>query len=220
MAVPYRLYLEAVVRADPRTSLILRLAGEHGLRRGEIALINTERDLLQEDSGWILVVHGKGGKNRVLPLSDSVSHALRCLPTGPAFPGKINGHLSGRRVSELAKCYLPNPWSIHKLGHMFASRGWAFSRDLLTMQKLLGHASPVTTQMYVEVDVGYPRDVMGMVVTRSFDERTDLALRKSELRYRRLDLETISSQQATELIALLSTKLDLSISVRKMFAVA
>lgn len=206
-AVPYPLYLEALVRARARTRLILRFAGEAGLRRGEIALTHS-RDLIISDHGVSLLVHGKGGKTRVVPLSQDLAHLLQCLPEGYFLPGKIDGHLSARRVSELANVALPGRWTIHKLRHMFASRGFAVSRDLLAIQELLGHASPVTTRAYIVVEDRYLRDVVEAVAARSFEPEADAKIRAREAQTITINLDTITSAQAATLIAALSAKLD------------
>ncbi len=41
--------------------------------------------------------------------------------------------------------------SAHALRHRFATRAYAGTHDLLAVQRLLGHASPATTQIYVAV---------------------------------------------------------------------
>lgn len=66
---PDLVWREALMAADPRVKLMLRLAAESGLRRGEVARIHT-RDLL-DGSGPQLLIHGKGGKQRIVPISDS-----------------------------------------------------------------------------------------------------------------------------------------------------
>lgn len=148
---PEAAYRSALGRADERTRLILRLAGEAGLRRGEIAVIHS-RDLVQDLLGWSLVVHGKGGKVRVVPLPVPLALELRGRGTGFVFPGDMAGHLSPRWVGTLARRVLPETWTVHTLRHRFATRAYALDRDLLVVQTLLGHASPVTTRRYVALD--------------------------------------------------------------------
>lgn len=90
---PEGVYLRALIKSDARTRLILRLAGECGLRRGEIALTNSH-DLIDDLIGWSIYVHGKGGKTRIVPLPNGLARELLALPSGWMFPGQINGHLS------------------------------------------------------------------------------------------------------------------------------
>jgi integrase/recombinase XerC len=148
--VPYGIYKQALAGADQRTTLILRAAAEAGLRRTEISLIH-ERDLIPDLAGYSLNVHGKGGKQRIVPLNDSLARAIReaCLAgRGYAFPGDRDGHLSGEYVGKLATRALPGDWTLHKLRHSFATDLLGFGTDLLTIQQLLGHASVATTQRY------------------------------------------------------------------------
>lgn len=139
----------AMALADDRTRLVLRLAAEAGLRRGEIAQIHAHdlgRDLLGDE----LLVHGKGGKLRTVPLDAGLAGAVRRRAAGGwLFPGGVDGHLSARRVGELAVGVLPAPWTLHSLRHRFATRAHDATGDLVAVSRLLGHASVATTQRYV-----------------------------------------------------------------------
>lgn len=135
--------------ATGRLTVILRLAGEAGLRRAEIAQVHIS-DLTEDLTGWSLLVKGKGGKMRTVPLADDVADlvARSCRESGWALPGDDGGHLSPRWVGTIAAEAL-GPYTLHQLRHRFATRAYAASRDLLAVQQLLGHASPATTQRYV-----------------------------------------------------------------------
>ncbi|MGV0638254.1 tyrosine-type recombinase/integrase [Mycobacterium kansasii] len=143
--------------ADKRTLLMARLAGEAGLRRAEIAQVHTD-DLLDSPDGAQLIVHGKGAKQRVVPLNASLAAAVgaACPHGGFVFPGKIDGHLSPGFVGKLLSRVMPDGWSGHKLRHRFATRGYAGTRDILAVQIALGHSSVQTTQRYTLVT---PREV-------------------------------------------------------------
>lgn len=141
----------AVAAADDRTRLVLSCAAGAGLRRAEIARINS-RDLTQDPCGWSLLVHGKGERQRVVPISDGLALAIRraCLSgCGWAFPGDDGGHLSPRWIGRLATRALPGEWTLHTLRHRFATRAHDGTHDLIAVQRLLGHASVATTQRYV-----------------------------------------------------------------------
>lgn len=147
---PEDAYRLALACADDRVRLMLRLAAELGLRRCEVARahsLDLERDL----SGWSLRVVGKGGRVRRLPLSDALAAAIRRCGPGYLFPGEVDGHLSPRWVGRLVSRALPGAWAMHSLRHRFATAAYSLDRDTFTVQELLGHASPVTTRMYVRV---------------------------------------------------------------------
>lgn len=143
-------YREALSRADDRGRLILRLAAECGLRRAEVAQVHT-RDVIEDLEGWSLVVHGKGGRDRIVPLPEGLAVILRKRPRGWVFPGQDDGHLSPRWVGKIVTRLLPGDSTMHQLRHRFATRAYSVDRDVFTVQELLGHASPATTRRYVMV---------------------------------------------------------------------
>lgn len=118
--------------------------------RAEVARVHS-RDLVDDLDGASLVVTGKGGKQRVVPLTATLAAELRARPRGYAFPGSDDGHLSPRWVGKIVAELLPGTATMHQLRHRFATRAYAVDRDVLTVQQLLGHASPATTQRYVVV---------------------------------------------------------------------
>lgn len=143
--------------APPRQRLMARLAGEAGLRRAEVAQVHRD-DLMPRPS---LIVHGKGGKQRVVPLNDSLAAEIRerCNElaespdwNGYLFPGAVDGHLSPVYVGILISRLMPPGWSMHKARHRFATRAYRGSRNLLAVKALLGHASVATTQLYCAIE--------------------------------------------------------------------
>lgn len=151
---PETAWQAALLRANPRESIMLRLAS-HGLRRAEVAQGHS-RDIIPDLDGWTLIVHGKGARERYVPLKPELATALRALPPGYFFPGDDGGHLSPRWVGKLITNLLPDHWTMHTLRHRFATNSYALGKDMYAVQELLGHASPVTTRMYVEL----PRDTL------------------------------------------------------------
>lgn len=166
---PERIYQAALAAAAPRERLMLRLAAELGMRRSEIARVHT-RDLAEEFDGWVLTVHGKGNKIRVLPIPGDLARLVAAGPaghspglglgrTGFLFPGKFEGHLSPRYVGIRCARLLQDqqgpderPLTVHKLRHRFASVAYRQTRNLRAVQEALGHRSLTTTQAYTAVD--------------------------------------------------------------------
>ena len=113
-----------------------------------------------------LVVAGKGGKERIVPVLPAVAAALadyvdHCPYGGedsdPLFVGVRGGRLSARvaqRTMERLRprLGLPETATPHALRHSFATHLLAGGGDLRTIQELLGHASLSSTQRYTEVD--------------------------------------------------------------------
>ena len=148
---PEHVYKAALRAAGEREALMLRLAGEVGLRRAEIAQIHA-MDLVEDLDGWSLVVHGKGDKDREVTMPPGLALTIRLRAgDGWAFPGDDHGHLSPRRVGILAARALSGEWTLHTLRHRFASIAYQEDHDLITLQQTLGHASVATTQRYVRV---------------------------------------------------------------------
>jgi integrase/recombinase XerC len=150
----------ALTAADARSALMLRLAAEAGLRRAEVAQVHT-RDLLDGPAGAALLVHGKGGKQRVVPIGDVLAALIRRgaaghtpgAPTdGWLFPNDDGGHLTAEYVGELVTDLLPRGCTMHALRHRFATRAYRGTRNLRAVQQLLGHSSIATTERYTAVD--------------------------------------------------------------------
>lgn len=117
----------------------------------------------------LVLVRGKGEKERLVPLSEPARVALaeyldvrdRFVPTGRStflFPSRgQNGHLTRERFAQLLKELAieagldPRKVSPHVLRHAFATHLLNRGADLRSVQKMLGHADISTTQIYTHV---------------------------------------------------------------------
>nr|WP_277612312.1 tyrosine-type recombinase/integrase [Dietzia sp. SLG310A2-38A2] len=141
----------ALTLADPRTDLMIRLAAFMGLRRAEVAQVHS-RDVLTDEAGQLsLVVHGKGRRQRVVPVPGDLVPDLGAF-TGWLFPSVMGGHLSESSVGDLVGDCLPAGVTMHCLRHRFATKCYTASSDLIATQTLLGHSKPETTRRYVKFD--------------------------------------------------------------------
>lgn len=175
---PDRVWAEALMRAEPRVALMLRLAAEAGLRRAEVSKVHT-RDLTDGIDGPLLVVHGKGNRERIVPITDELAERIAAGAPGHSpemaafgvegwlFPGDDNGHLSPRWVGRLCAEAMPEGWTMHSLRHRFATRAYRGTRNLRAVQTLLGHASVAVTERYTAVDDGEVRAAMMSAASRT-----------------------------------------------------
>jgi integrase/recombinase XerC len=145
--VPVRIYGAAFLSAGVDERVWMELAYHHGLRRGEIAGIHSS-DISEDLDGHTLIVHGKGGRDRDVPLMPIMAETLLAYGDGFLFPGDEAGHISARWLGKRVNRHLESPWTIHKLRHAAVTR-WERAGGLIHAQRLAGHASVATTQMYV-----------------------------------------------------------------------
>ena len=149
-----------------RDRAMLEIAYAAGLRVSE--LCDLTFDQIQEKDR-ILVVRGKGGKQRVVPygepaaraLSAYVSHARPELARGAARAEVFLNHRGGRisRVGFFKRLKghattagLQQKVTPHVLRHTFATHLLEGGADLRYVQELLGHSDISTTQIYTTVD--------------------------------------------------------------------
>ena len=156
---------------DLRLAALVELLYATGLRVSE--LIALPRAAVARDPR-VLIVRGKGGKERMVPVGGHARAALArygtaleraeaarggrnrgvrwLLPSGPA-----GGHLTRQRVGQILKELAaragldPARVSPHVLRHAFASHLLDHGADLRALQTMLGHADISTTQIYTHV---------------------------------------------------------------------
>lgn len=132
--------------------LMIRLAAEGGLRRNEIARVNS-KDIVLNNGNYSLLVHGKGDKERLVPLSISLAQLMLKRPKGWLFPSddpKHSGeHIIGDTVyRKIKRC---TGYPTHALRRMYATHLYNATHNLRIVQELLGHESVDTTQRYIYV---------------------------------------------------------------------
>lgn len=145
---------------DLRLSALVELLYGSGLRATE--LVSLPRNAIAPDRPY-LILRGKGGRERLVPISDRARAAVAAWRAHVAtdrawlFPsGKA--HLSRVRLYQLLKALAaeagipPDRVSPHVLRHAFATHLLAGGADLRALQSMLGHADIATTEIYTHVD--------------------------------------------------------------------
>ncbi|MBX9977745.1 MAG: tyrosine recombinase [Alphaproteobacteria bacterium] len=181
----------ALSQDDPETirlRAILELLYATGLRVTE--LINLPLSCFAKDSEDLpfLIVKGKGGKERIVPLNAPALEAVyKYLPFRRYFLEKIGNptiaakaqrflfsslgamaHITRQRVGQLIKSIAtdaaidPSRISPHVIRHAFATHLLQNGADLLSIQKFLGHADIATTEIYTHV---LPNHLTNMVTS-------------------------------------------------------
>ncbi|RVU36491.1 site-specific tyrosine recombinase XerD [Hwanghaeella grinnelliae] len=165
-----RLLAAAEANVEPdgtRIQCLLELLYATGMRVSELVTLPLSAVLRDEP---FLLIKGKGGKERIVPISLPARLAINAyledrpahIPDGAESPfmfpsrGK-EGHLTRQRFGQVLKELAldagldPAKVSPHVLRHAFASHLLANGADLRVVQQLLGHADISTTQIYTHV---------------------------------------------------------------------
>ena len=153
----------ARVPADPRDlrlSALVELLYGSGLRASE--LVSLPRNAVAPDRPF-LILRGKGGRERLVPISDRARAAVAEWRAHVAadrpwlFPSGKK-HLSRIRLYQLVKALgaeagiPPDRISPHVLRHAFATHLLEGGADLRALQSMLGHADIATTEIYTHVE--------------------------------------------------------------------
>ena len=170
---------------DLRDKAILELLFSTGLRVSELCALKADMDL----SGDELSIRGKGGKVRVVFLSDTAKTAVKkylnarkdmsdalFIQVSNEITAKKNGvkeskggvkdvaALTRRSVERIVKQHaikagISKKVTPHVMRHMFATDLLGNGADLRSVQAILGHANIGTTQIYTHVTDKHLRDI-------------------------------------------------------------
>ena len=152
--------IRRLIEAAPthRDRALLRLLAETGIRRQELAML--EASDIDVATRLIFVRHGKGGKRRMIPLTDTLalelSMMIRKPNQSPVFASRQSEFLSLRQINRIvaqagirAGITHPNPKcahiTCHLLRHSFARLWKSHNGSIESLSKILGHSSVKTT---------------------------------------------------------------------------
>lgn len=145
---------------DLRDRALLELLYATGARISEVVALNVD------DMDEVLVLTGKGSKQRMVPVGGAALRAVEAyLVRGrPAFQARSHALLLNRRGGRLSR---QSSWAVlkgraeaagikkhispHTLRHSFATHLLEGGADVRVVQELLGHSSVTTTQIYTHV---------------------------------------------------------------------
>ncbi len=144
-----------------RNVLILELAYGSGLRRAE--LIKLDIDDIDFENRTVFV-QGKGGKDRVVPLTNKAVEGIRkYIAERKAWKGSLLVSYAGRRLS-LQGIYqiIHDKMGIrpHQLRHACAGHMLENGCGIKVIQELLGHSDLRATQVYTQINKNKLREVI------------------------------------------------------------
>jgi len=170
----------------PRDRAVLELLYGSGLRVAEAAGLRLE-DL--DPYTRTVRVRGKGGRERIVPMTESSVTALeasfgeRGVTAGPGPDGRLavfvnprGGRLTVRSLRRIVERYLPRSAerggaSPHALRHSFATHLLDHGADLRAVQELLGHARLSTTAIYTHVTKSRLREAYDLAHPRAGERK-------------------------------------------------
>ena len=170
---------DTAVDTDParlRDRAMLELLYASGARAAELVGLDVDDlDGLDHPDGGTVILRGKGGKERVVPVGRPACQAVaaylvRARPVlsvrgGPAlFLNARGGRISRQTLwnvvgTAAARAGAGREVSPHSFRHSFATHLLEGGADIRVVQELLGHASVTTTQVYTLVTVDTLREV-------------------------------------------------------------
>lgn len=178
-----------------RLQTLLELLYATGMRITEILSLpfTSAKQAFQTKSLYII---GKGNKERWLPLSDTSLKVLKdYLEIRDLFGDKSiylfpstgkQDYLTRQRFQQLIKDLSvrsgldPQKVSAHVIRHAFASHLLRHGADLVSLQKLLGHADISTTEIYTHVQPDRLMEVVENFHPLSSSQRINNEIRKKE----------------------------------------
>ena len=156
---------KALVNADELMRCWLLLGSLAGCRCQEIALMS--REDVRVETMTLFVAHGKGRKQRHVPLAPALLEALNAWGMPPA--GRL-WDLTPQQMSKAINAYLHGlnakrvdggVATAHSLRHWFGTQTYRASKDLRLTQVLMGHSSPQTTAGYAAPDMDAAAGIVG-----------------------------------------------------------
>ena len=157
-------FLRAAQEITPKHRLLCELLIFTGIRVNELRNVDI-RDF--DDNNQLLIKHGKGGKERFVPISDSLYHKVQLYTEGKKqgvlFVNRKHQRYTVRMLQYMVgqvieKAKLDKKLSTHSLRHTFACFCMARGMSLEAVQVLMGHSSMKTTEIYARLELSSIKD--------------------------------------------------------------
>ena len=163
----------AMTRSSGDTQVMILLGALAGLRRSEIAGLQRGDIYLDGEPPVIHVRHGKGDKDRVVPIHPTLLQNLRkgtCW-LYRARGVKYNVDAVGRRLQHALTFDDENRITGHQLRHYFGTEAARWSGgNVVLVGQLMGHDSTDTTMNYIKWSPTEGADVVNKIITAGVDD--------------------------------------------------
>jgi len=175
----------AACSEDPLANLVVTMVLDTGLRVSELCDLKLSDIDMQDNSA--MVIDGKGGKDRLVLFTKSTVERIQAwlpiresrFPNGDELLVTKNGtKLQSRNVQRLMdkladEANIPRGrLTPHVLRHNFATGLLERGADLVSIQRLLGHASIATTRVYLEISDQTLREIYKRAQSTEIDEES------------------------------------------------
>jgi integrase/recombinase XerD len=145
--------IEGAGKVSPKHRLLVECLIQTGLRISEFQQLDL-RDLYP-DQHQLLVRHGKGGRERYVPLSGSLFQQIRLFASdrraGPIFDGVSVRTLQRWYDDAIDAAGVAKKGGPHTARHTFATILRAKGFSLEDIQLMMGHSSRITTEVYAKL---------------------------------------------------------------------
>lgn len=159
-----------------RDKVCLTLLVGAGLRRNEASQIEWSNFMRQGDR-WVLAVHGKGAKNRIVPIATQMTEILTVWQRQSSNEGRIlrrlyKGGKLGKSLGLTAIYTIVQTYGNlighenlqpHDLRRTYAQIGFESAIPLTQISKLLGHSSLAVTQRYLNIELDLAETISDFV---------------------------------------------------------
>ncbi|EIW2891737.1 tyrosine-type recombinase/integrase [Salmonella enterica] len=144
------LLLEQLTGDDLKATMVCLATGG---RWSEVALLKGENVI----GGKVVFAKTKNGKPRVVPIAKDLEDAIKVRSTGRLM---LPSYWAVRAALKAVKPDLPNGQAIHVLRHTFATHFMINGGNIITLQRILGHATIQQTMTYAHFAPDYLQDAV------------------------------------------------------------